>query len=101
MLQGPQPEEVVRGLLDAGRIPDGVPWSVRVDHQPTKPTRTWLSANLTKAKRVQGTFDDGSMLSFDRDGLVAFQRVGIDLDDPATLLELARLPFELASAGPI
>lgn len=100
-LQGPEPEALVRTLLAAGRVPSGAPWSVEVDHQTRKPTASWLTANLGKAQRLNGMFEDGSSLLFERSGLVALQQVGIELDDPATLRDLGRLPFEVASFGAV
>jgi hypothetical protein len=100
-LQGRDAERLVRELLAAGLSPEGVPWSVGVDGAHPTPSADWLTSTLARARSVQGTFDDGSMLSFERGGLVALQRIGIELDDPATLFELGRLPFELASVGAV
>src|SRR4051812_39493668 len=100
-MKGPEAEAIVRDLLAAGRVPEGTPWSVEVDYEFKTPTATWLTANLGEAKLVTGMFEDGSSLSFERGGLVEFQRAGIELNDPATLFELAKLPFEIAAIGTV
>jgi len=98
-LKGPEAEAIVRELLSVGWVPEGAPEMVRINYEVQKPTADWLSANLGKAKHIYGMYEDDSMLDCEHDGLVGFQRIGVELDDPATLLALGRLPFEVAALG--
>src|SRR5437868_7138723 len=100
-LKGPDAEMIVRDLIAAGRVPEGAPESLEVGFEDKTPTANWLTANLATAKNLRVFFEDDSSLSFERGGLVKFQRTGIEFHDPTTLFELGKLPFEVASIGTV
>lgn len=85
----------------AGWVPAGDPRKVEIDHGPAKKNAPLFPALATATQHLLADFADVNLVKVSVGALVKLVRSGVHVALPALLEQLATVPFEVASFGPI